>query len=314
MTVTKFEIGIEEIQAASERIKPYIKRTDVVVSPSINEQLNAHCYFKQENVQAAGAFKSRGACNVVFSLSDSEAKCGVVTHSSGNHAAALARAAQLRGIPAHVVMPEDSVPQKIANVRSFNGQITFCRPTLEDREAVAGRIQTETGATMVHPYDDWRIIAGAGTAALELIDDVPQLDLIVAPIGGGGLISGCALVAASQDPAVEVWGAEPVAADDAWQSRRRHQVVAQTCPTTQADGLRTSLGIRTWTVIAEYVPKIILSGETKTRHWARQLTDQWHAPVETSSAVPIAALMAYCGDLTGRQIGVILSGGNVPGI
>ncbi len=303
-------IGLPDVMEAAGRIAAHIKRTPVATSASVDDRLGAECFFKLENLQAAGAFKSRGACNVVFSLDDRDAESGVVTHSSGNHAAALARAAKRREIPCFVVMPQDAPKEKIANVESFGAKITFCEPTLAARESTAAEVQRRTGATFVHPYDDWSIIAGAGTAALELFEEVPKLDLLVAPVGGGGLLSGTAVVAAAWSFPVDVWGAEPVSADDAWQSKRKGQVVAQWAPTTQADGLRTSLGDRTWQVIDAHVSRIVLAPDTATMLWARRLSAEWDAPVEISSAVPVAALLEQGCELRGRRIGIVVTGGN----
>ncbi len=304
-------IGLAEVRAAATVIAAHVKRTPVVKSEEINERLGAECALKLENLQAAGAFKSRGACNVVFSLSEDQATCGVVTHSSGNHAAALARAAQRRGIPCYIVMPEDAPRVKVENCRSFGAQITFCEPTLAARETTAERVQNETGATLVHPYNDWRIIAGAATCALEFLEEVPGIELLVAPVGGGGLLSGTAIVATAQETPVTVWGAEPLSADDAWQSKRAGKIVPQWAPTTRADGLRTSLGQLTWQVIDSRIERLILAGETQTAQWTERLRELTKSPIEFSSAVPLAALEEMKSHIQGRRIGIILSGGNV---
>ena len=300
---------IADIVEASRRIESHIERTAVCRIDAIDAELGAEVYFKLENRQAGGAFKSRGACNTVFSLGDAEARSGVVTHSSGNHGAALARAAQRRGIPAFVVMPETAKAEKIANVERFGAEIIFCRPTQRDREETAERIQRATGATMVHPYDDERIVAGAATAALELGEAVSHLDLFVAPVGGGGLLAGTARTVESLWPWARCWGAEPIAAGDAWQSLRRGRVVAQRTPYTIADGLRTSLGRLNFEFIRRWVSEIVLVGECEIGRATDQLCEWFQAPVEPSSAVVLAALRARRPALRGKRIGVILSGG-----
>ena len=311
MTGEGIPIGVAEIEAAARVIAPHIRRTPVVHSPAINERLGVECVFKMENLQAAGAFKSRGACHVVFSLSNEEAARGVLTHSSGNHAAALARAAQRRGIPCYVVMPKNASTAKVENCRRYRAKITFCEPTLAARESTADELQQSTGATFVHPYDDWRIVAGAATCAREFLEEVPDIDLLVAPVGGGGLLSGTAIAAAAHRHSVTAWGAEPVAADDAWQSMRAGRPVAQWAPTTAADGLRTSLGERPWQVISRHVARIVLASDTHTAHWQELLSRELDAPIEFSSAVPLAALQASRSSIQGRRVGIILSGGNV---
>lgn len=307
-------IGLRDIQAAADRIQPHIRRTPVERFDELDREYGAELFLKLENLQEAGAFKSRGACNVVFSLAEDEAARGVITHSSGNHAAALARAAKLRGVPAYVVMPSDAPAAKVANVKSFGATITFCEPTLAARESTAGDLQAQTGATFVHPYDDWRIIAGAGTAALEFAEEVADLELVVTPVGGGGLLSGTAIVAHELLGPYRVWAAEPVAADDAWQSFRAGEWVPQLAPTTQADGLRTSLGKCTFAVLQRLVGDVILAGDTRAQFWARRLSTLLDAPVEVSSAVPLAALEAHRNALRGKRIGIIISGGNVAAI
>jgi threonine dehydratase len=303
-------VGIREIRAAQERIADHIRRTPVVRRAVIDEALGAEVFLKCENLQEAGAFKSRGACNAVFSLSDEEARCGVVTHSSGNHAAALSRAAARRGIPAYIVMPSTARPQKVQAVRLFGGQITFCEPTLADRERTAARVMAETGATLVHPYDDDRIIAGQGTAALELLEDMPNLSLVVAPVGGGGLLSGTALCAKALQPSIQVWGAEPRGADDAYRSWKSGTRIPSIQPQTIADGLLTSLGERNFAIIQALVDNILLVGDSqiiRTVRWVYELTQM---VVEPSGVVPLAALRENPIDLGGQRIGIIFSGGN----
>ncbi len=303
-------VNLQLIREAHARIAEYIERTPVVRCDSVDQALKGQAFFKCENLQAAGAFKSRGACNAVFSLTDDEARRGVVTHSSGNHAAALSRAASLRGIPAFVVMPKNSRPQKVEAVKKFGGRITMCEPGLENRERTADAVIAETGATLIHPYDDFRIIAGQGTAALELFDEVPDLDIVMTPVGGGGLLSGTAIAAKSLRSEVEVWAGEPRGADDAYRSWKSGQFVPSTNPQTIADGLLTSLGKRTFPIIMEYVSQILLAGERSIIDAVRWLHRDAELTVEPSAAVTLAALVENNIDLEGRKIGIILSGGN----
>ena len=233
------------IRSAQARIAPYVHRTPVFSCRSLDEEVGARLFFKAENLQRTGAFKARGATNAVFSLSDAEARRGVVTHSSGNHGAALAYAAQRRGIPACVVMPENAAMVKQDNVRRRGASIRFCAPTVAARDATCADVQRETGATLVHPFDDARVIAGQGTAALELIEELPELDIVIAPVGGGGLLSGTAIAVKSLDRSVRVLGAEPANADDAARSFRSGRIEPLPAATTIADGLRTTLSPRT---------------------------------------------------------------------
>lgn len=303
-------VGIADIRAAHERIASHIRRTPTVRVARLDETFGAELYLKCENLQEAGAFKSRGACNAVFSLSDDEARQGVVTHSSGNHAAALSRAAARRGIPAYIVMPSTARPQKVQAVRRCGGQITFCAPTLADRERTAARVMAETGAALVHPYDDDRIIAGQGTAALELLEDAPDLTLIITPVGGGGLLSGTAVCAKALRPEIQVWAAEPRGADDAYRSWKSHCWTPSVEPKTIADGLLTSLGTRNFAIIQALVDNILLTGEAEIVRMVRDLYDLTNMIVEPSGVVPLSALLENAVDLCGQRVGVILSGGN----
>jgi threonine dehydratase len=303
-------IELQHIKEAAERIAKHIRHTPVVRCAELDELLSAELFFKCENLQAAGAFKTRGACNAVFSLSDDEASCGVATHSSGNHAAALARAAARRGVPAYIVMPRTSRPKKIGAVHEFGGQITFCEPTLDAREATAERIVAETGATLIHPYDDDRIIAGQGTAALEMLQRHGNLDIVITPVGGGGLLSGTAICAKALRPEIQVWAGEPAGADDAYRSWKAGELLPSIAPQTIADGLLTSLGIRNFAVIRKWVDDILLVGENEIIRAVRLLYDQLDLVVEPSGAVPVAALAARTADIRGKRVGVILSGGN----
>lgn len=303
-------LGLSEIRAAHQRIANYVRRTPVVCHRDIDTALDGEVFIKCENLQEAGAFKSRGACNAVFSLSDDAARRGVVTHSSGNHAAALARAAGLRGIPAYIVMPTSARPRKVAAVQQFGGQITFCEPTLADRERTAARVMADTGATLIHPYDDERIIAGQGTAALELLEEIPDLQVLVAPVGGGGLLSGTALAAKGSRREILVWGAEPRGADDAFRSWTTRTRIPSTQPQTIADGLLTSLGERNFPIICEFVDDILLTGDAEIVRTVRWVHERLDMVVEPSGVVPLAALRENKIRLGGRRIGIVFSGGN----
>lgn len=305
-------LDLATIRAAHARIRPHIKRTPVLTNGTLDAALGAQLYFKCENLQAAGAFKSRGACNAVFSLTDAEAANGVVTHSSGNHAAALARAARLRGIAAHIVMPQGSPQAKIRNVESFGGRITFCEPGLSAREAACAEIAARTGAMLVHPFDDYRVMAGQGTAALELLEDVSGLDIILCPVGGGGLLCGTAVAAKGLQPGIRVIGVEPALADDVAQSFRAGTRVSISTPATIADGLRTNCtGEENLPLIRQYVDDIVTVSEAGIVAAMRELWDQLHLVVEPSAAVPYAALQENKFAFAGKKLGLILSGGNV---
>ena len=303
--------GLQAIREAAARIAPWIHRTPVVTCAAIDERAGMRLFFKCENLQRVGAFKMRGASNAVFSLSDREARRGVATHSSGNHAQALALAARNRGIPAHIVMPDNAPEVKRAAVAGYGGRIVPCAPTLAARESTLQRVVEQTGAVFVHPYDDHRIIAGQGTAALELLEQVPDLDAVVAPVGGGGLASGTALAVHGLAPHVRVLAAEPRNADDAFRSLRDGRIVPSDDPHTVADGLRTSLGARTFPILREHLDRIALAGEDGIVAAMRLLWERAKLVVEPSGAVPLAALLEDPGDLRGRRIGVLVSGGNV---
>lgn len=303
-------IGLPEIQAAARRIHPHIRHTPLLRCRELEEEIPAELYCKCEHLQAAAAFKTRGACNAVFSLADHEAQCGVVTHSSGNHAAALARAARRRGVVAHIVMPRSSRQQKVDAVREFGGEIRFCEPTLAAREAMAEEVMEETGATFIHPYDDDRIIAGQGTAALEMLQRCPDLDVLVTPVGGGGLLSGTALCAKALNAGSEVWAGEPQGADDAYRSWKSGTLVPSTSPRTIADGLLTSLGKRNFKVIQNLVDDIRVVSEASIVRGVRFLYERMDFVVEPSAAVALAAVMEDPEAVRGKKIGIILSGGN----
>lgn len=299
------------IRDAHERIRPHVHRTPVLTCRTLNAIAGATLFFKAENLQKAGAFKSRGACNAVFSLSDDDAARGVVTHSSGNHAAALARAALLRGNPAHIVMPSNAPKVKVAAVEHYGGRITFCEPTQQAREQTAAKVLAETGATMIHPYNDWRIIAGQGTAAVELLEDVPDLEIVMAPVGGGGLLSGTAIAAKSLQPGITVLAGEPAEADDAYCSLATGEIVPARPPTTIADGLRTSLGDKTFAVIRKFVDGILLASESEIVEALELILTRMKTVIEPSAAVPLAAVLAHREQFAGKRVGIILSGGNL---
>jgi len=299
------------IRAAHARIAPYVQRTPVLTCASLDEMVGARLFFKCENFQKVGAFKARGACNAVFSLSGEAAARGVVTHSSGNHGAALAYAAQRRGIPAFVVMPDNAAKIKQANVAHFGATIRFCAPTQTARELACADVLRETGATLVHPYDDERVIAGQGTAALELIDAVPELDAIMAPVGGGGLLSGTAIAAAALRPGIAIYGAEPAGADDAARGFASGNVEPLPHPDTIADGLRATLSERTLHAIRKYAAAIPTASEAAIARAMRLTWERMKIVIEPSSAVPLACLLDGSVPVSGKRVGVILSGGNV---
>ena len=299
------------IQAARERIKGKVHRTPVMTSQTLDSLARAQLFFKCENLQAMGAFKARGATNAVFSLSDAEARKGVATHSSGNHAAALSRAAQLRGIAAYVVMPTNSPKAKQASVSRYGGQIVFCEPTLEAREKTVERVMAETGATLIHPYNDLRVMAGQATLAVELLEEHPDLDLIVTPVSGGGLLSGIAVAAKHMGPRIRVIGAEPEGADDAARSFRSGRIEPMINPQTIADGLRSALGEKPFAEIRRHVDDIVTVPEEAIISGMRRIWEVMKIIVEPSGAVAYAAVDANRLPVKGLKVGVVLSGGNL---
>ena len=302
---------INNIRQAAERIKPYAHRTPVFTNESLNGQVGSQIFLKCENLQKVGAFKFRGACNAVFSLSDEEAARGVCTHSSGNHAAALALAARMRGIPAYIVMPSNAPQVKKDAVAGYGGRITFCEPTLEARENTLDRIRLDTGASVVHPYNDERVIAGQGTAALELLEDVPDLDVIIAPVGGGGLLSGTSIAATETKKGIRVIAGEPEMADDAFRSMQAGEIIPSVNPKTIADGLLTSLGTLTFPIIQKNVEQIVTVSEAGIIASMKFVWERAKIIIEPSSAVAIGVLWEKKIDLSGLKVGAIISGGNV---
>ncbi|GAB4570999.1 MAG: pyridoxal-phosphate dependent enzyme [Anaerolineales bacterium] len=304
-------ISIKDIQQAAQRIKPYIHRTPVMTNESLSQQVGTQVFMKCENLQKVGAFKFRGASNAVWSLTDDEAVRGVVTHSSGNHAQALALAAKMRGIPAYIVMPSNAPQVKKNAVAGYGGQITFCEPTLEARERTMEGIRLGTGASVVHPYDNERVIAGQGTAALELLEDIPDLDVVIAPVGGGGLLSGTSIAATETKKGIRVIAAEPEMADDAFRSLKTGKIIPSVNPKTVADGLLTSLGVLTFPIIKERVEQIVTVSETGIIEAMKFVWERAKLIIEPSAATVIAVLWEKKIDLSGLKVGVILSGGNV---
>lgn len=299
------------IVEAMARIRPYVNRTPLLTCATINEMTGGNLYFKCENFQKAGAFKSRGATNAVFQLGPHELAKGVATHSSGNHAAALALAAKRRGIKAHIVMPENSNKIKIKAVEGYGGIITFCESTLQAREETLQKVISKTGAIEIHPYNDVRIITGQATAAVEILEDHPDMNLIIAPVGGGGLLSGTALAARYFGNHTEVIAAEPLRADDAFRSFNSRTFIPSVNPDTLADGLRTSLGSLTFPIILEHVNDIATASEEGIINAMRLIWERMKIIVEPSSAVTLAAIMEGKINVEGRKTGIILSGGNV---
>ena len=305
------EPTINEIKKAYDRIKPYIHNTPVMRSSAINKICGTELYFKCENFQKVGAFKMRGASNAVFSLSEEEAKKGVATHSSGNHAAALALAAKNRGIKAYVVMPENAPEIKKKAVAGYGAEIIPCKPNLQAREDGLAKVVERTGATFIHPYNNYKVIAGQGTAALELLHKINNLNAIITPVGGGGLLSGTALTVSSLLPKAEIYAAEPSGADDAQRSMCKGKIVPSVNPDTIADGLLTSLGDKTFPIIKKYVKGIITITDEEIIAAMRLIWERMKIIVEPSSAVTLAAVIKEKNKFKGKRVGLILSGGNV---
>jgi threonine dehydratase len=309
-------ISIEEIRAAHRRIAPHIHRTPVLTNRTLDDAFGSKLFFKCENFQKSGAFKVRGAFNALLSLPPDEASRGIVTSSSGNQAAAASLAARTRGVSAYIAMPKIAVKSKVAAVERYGGNIVWVEskeriPTSEEYDATAASIQERTGANPVHPYDDLRTIAGAATCALELLEDVPDIDLLLAPVGGGGLLSGTCLAAAGHAPNTKVIGCEPEMADDAQKSLRQGVIVLQTNPQTVADGLRTSLGDHTFPIIARHVADIITVSEEAILGAMRLVWETMKIIIEPSAAVPVAGLLEKRIPRGSGRIGVIMSGGNI---
>jgi threonine dehydratase len=307
----KFAIGIEDVRTAAARIAKHVVRTPAVFSEHLSAKLGCRLHFKAENLQHIGAFKARGAANAVFSLDDAVAEKGVVTHSSGNHAAALSRAASLRGIPAHVVMPRNSAVNKIETVRRFGVEPVFSEPDAQSRADTCARIEAETGATLVHPYDNPFVMAGQGTVGLEIVEQVADAEVVVVPVGGGGLLSGVLTAIKSLRPEVQVIAAEPEWADDAARSLKSGQIELPTRYDTVADGLRTPLGDLTFPIIRTLLDDIILVSEAEIRSATQILMQQVHLVAEPSGAVTLAAVLSVSERFRDKSIVAIVSGGNL---
>ncbi|PYJ52493.1 MAG: serine dehydratase [Verrucomicrobia bacterium] len=299
------------IRAAQERIRAYIHRTPVLTSERLDDASGGSLLFKCENFQKVGAFKPRGATNAVFSLDDATARRGVATHSSGNHGSALARAAKLRGIPAHIVMPSNSAKVKLRAVESYGARIVFCEPTQEAREVACADVIAKTGATLIHSFENEDVMAGQGTAAVELLEEVSDLDVVMCPVGGGGLLCGTAVAAKTKRPQIKVIAAEPANADDAARSFRAGRLIRTEKKFTIADGLRTNVGEPNFQIIQRYVDEIVTVSEEAIIAGMRTIWETMKIIIEPSAAVPYAAIVERKIDIAGKRVGIILTGGNV---
>lgn len=306
---------LDDMLEAHERIKPHIHRTPVLTSRFLNEMAGCEMFFKCENFQKAGAFKVRGASNAVFGLSDEEAKNGVCTHSSGNHALSLSYAAGQRGIPCNVVMPRTAPEAKKAAVRGYGGKITECEPSTTSREEVFAKIQAETGGDFVHPYNDPRVVAGQATCSREFLEQMQERgevpDMVVAPIGGGGMISGTCLTLSNLAPDVKIYAAEPVNADDAKRSLDAGHIIADDAPDTIADGLKVPLKDLTWYFVSNYVTDILTATEEEIVEAMKLTWTHMKIIIEPSCAVPLAVILKNKDIFAGKKVGVIITGGNV---
>jgi threonine dehydratase len=303
--------GFDAIKAARARIAESVRRTPVLRSDFLDQQLGAQLFFKCENLQVTGAFKARGAFNAVLNLPAAQAERGVVTHSSGNHGAALALAARTRGIAAYVVAPRTTPASKQDNMLRHGARLQLCEPTLAAREAAAAQIIADTGATLIHPFDNPDVMAGQGTVALELLEQVPDLDALVCPIGGGGLISGAAVAAHGLNPRIRILGAEPLGADDAWRSRQAGVITPVVQPHSLADGLLATIAASTFEVIRTQVHAVGTVSEEDIVAAMRRVWEELKIIIEASSAVPVAALLSGALQVAGLRVGVVLTGGNV---
>jgi len=303
--------SFRDIESAHQRIKSYIHNTPVLTSASINKLVESDLYFKCENFQKAGAFKFRGATNAVQSLSEEMANKGVATHSSGNHAGALALAARTRNIKCHIVMPENALPVKVNAVRSYGANITFCKPTLKSREQTLEKVVNKTGAVFIHPYNCFEVICGQGTAAKELIEKVHSLQYILTPVGGGGMLSGTAIAVKAMNPRISVIGAEPLNADDAYRSFKSGRLIPSENPLTIADGLLTSLGDHTFEIIRKKVDDIITVKEKSIIQAMRIIWERMKIIIEPSASVAMAAILENKKMFRNKKTGIIITGGNV---
>jgi threonine dehydratase len=299
------------ILAAHERIRPHIHRTPVLTSARLDAASGASLFFKCENFQKVGAFKARGATNAVFSLDEAAAQCGVATHSSGNHAAALSRAASLRGIAAHIVMPSNAPKVKVRAVEGYGGRIVFCEPNQRARETACARVIAETGATLIHPFENEDVMAGQGTVAVELLDDISDLDLVLCPVGGGGLLCGTAVAVKTLRPKTKVIATEPAGASDAAESFQQGQLVYQENKNTIADGLLANLGAINFALVQRYVDDVVTVGEETIVTAMRTIWETMKIVIEPSAAVAYAAVLEKRIELRGKRVGLIVTGGNV---
>ena len=304
-------LNADTIRSAHERIRRYIHRTPVLTNSWLNDASGATLFFKCENFQKVGAFKARGATNAVFALDDETAMRGVATHSSGNHGAAVARAAKLRGIPASIVMPSNSAKVKIRAVEGYGAHVVFCEPTEDSREIKCAEVINRTAATLIHSFENEYVVAGQGTAAMELLEDIPNLDVVMCPVGGGGLLSGTAIAAKSMRPQIKVIAIEPENADDAAQSFRAGRRLVTEKNFTIADGLRTNIGEPNFAIVQKYVDDIVTVSEEAIVSAMRTIWETMKIVVEPSSAVPYAAIQESKVDVGGNSVGIILTGGNV---
>ncbi|HEY2139839.1 MAG TPA: pyridoxal-phosphate dependent enzyme [Chthoniobacterales bacterium] len=304
-------LDLAAIRVAHDRIRPHIHRTPVLTSARLDAASGGSLFFKCENFQKVGAFKARGATNAVFALDDETARRGVATHSSGNHAAALSRAAKLRGIAAHIVMPSNSPKVKVRAVEGYGGRIVFCEPNQRAREEACARIIAETGATLIHPFENADVMAGQGTIAVELLEDVPELDLVLCPVGGGGVLCGIAVAAKALRPDIKVIATEPAGADDAAQSFHQHRLVYQEKKETIADGLRTNLGVPNFAMVQRYVDDVVTVSDAGIVAAMRAIWETMKIIVEPSGAVGYAAIIEGKIDCRSKRVAVIITGGNV---
>lgn len=300
-----------DVENAQERIKPYIHKTPVLSSIYLNKISGAELYFKCENFQKAGAFKARGASNAVFGLSNEVALKGVVTHSSGNHGLSLAYAAGRKGIPVTVVMPHTAPEPKKAAVRDYGGTIVECEPSSTSREETSARVVAESGADFVHPYNDPRVISGQATCSLELLEQTGGLDAVIAPIGGGGMISGSCLAMSNVAPEIKIFAAEPKNADDAYRSFKAGYIIADDAPVTVADGLKVPLKDLTWHFVSKHVEDILIATEQEIIDAMKLIWQRMKIVIEPSSAVPLATILKNKNIFSGKRVGVIITGGNV---
>lgn len=303
--------SFEDVAAAHDRIAPHINRTPILTSGMIDELAGAALFFKCENFQKGGAFKARGASNAVFGLSEGEAANGVATHSSGNHGTCLAYAAGRRGIPCTVVMPRTAPQAKKDAVRGYGARVVECEPSTTSREAVFAEVVSETGAEFVHPYNDHRVIAGQGTCSRELIADITDLDAVIAPIGGGGMVSGTCLTLSTLAPKMAIYAAEPEQADDAMRSFKAGHIIADDAPETVADGLKVPLKDLTWHFVRSHVTDILTASEQEIVDAMKLIWKRMKIVVEPSSAVPLATILKNKEIFSGKRVGVVVTGGNV---